>query len=116
MGTETNVNYENDSITNDKENKAMMCPICQKVFFDIHSYAEHVSEHSREETKRKAEEEKKRRDSQQKKDAETLIRLNDEFRAAKNKYDTAVAEYRKKYGGLLFPYDKDLGYLFDLLF
>lgn len=94
---------------------AMVCPICGKEFYDISTYASHLTAHSNEEKKRKAEEEKKARENQRSKDIENLVKLKAEYNAAKNKLNKAVDEYEEKYG-LTFSYSDDKKYDLSDLF
>ena len=97
---------------------AMVCPICGKEFFDVITYADHLTAHSNEEKKRKADEEKKARENQRTKDVENLVELRAEYDAAKKKLDNAVKAYESKYG-LVFSYEDrekyDLTHLFNIL-
>ena len=96
---------------------AMVCPVCGKEFFDVITYADHLTAHSNEEKKRKAEEEKKARENQRTKDIENLVKLRAEYNVAKKKLNDAINEYESKYG-LVFSYDDkqkyDLPSLFDI--
>ena len=83
---------------------AMICPICGKEFYDVTSYADHLTVHSNEEKKRKAEEEKKARENQRSKDVENLVKLRTEYTNAKKKLEEAVDAYESKYK-LVFSYD-----------
>ena len=95
-------------MTNTTSNETnMVCPLCGESFSDIHKFAAHLNEHSANEKKRKAEEEKKERENQRKKDIDNLLALKAEYKAAEKKLETALDEYEKKYGGLLFPYTSD---------
>ena len=95
----------------------MVCPICGKEFYDVTSYADHLTAHSNEEKRRKAEEEKKARENQRSKDIENLIELKTEYDAAEKKLDNAVKAYESKYGLVLSYEDRekyDLPRLFDV--
>ena len=104
--------YATDTVTN--EAPAMICPVCGKSFFDVHALAAHINEHSQEEKKRKADEEKKRRDEERSKDIDNLIALKTEADSADKRFAAAMEDYKKKYGGLVFPYTNDA--INDLLF
>lgn len=79
------------------EAPAMVCPICGKNFFDIHSFASHMNEHSLNEKKRKAEEEKKTREAKRNEDIESLMILHSEYKTAKKKLEDAINKYEKTY-------------------
>ena len=80
------------------------CPVCGKHFQDIHAYAAHVTGHSEDEKKRKAEDEKKRKEVERKNDIDKLEFLYAAKRNAEAEFEKGMNEYRKKYGGLTFPY------------
>lgn len=103
--------YTTETVTN--EAPAMVCPICGKNFFDVHSFAAHMNEHSQEEKKRKAEEAKKKLNEERDKDIENLVTLRAEVTNAEKKLKAALDDYRKKYGGLVFPYTSN--HIDDLL-
>lgn len=110
------MNFTNESVT--IEAPAMVCPICGKTFNDIHSYANHLTDHSQEEMKRKAEEEKKERENQRKNDIDNLLKLKAEYKAAEKKLETALNDYEEKYGGRIIPYvgNNDLAATINELF
>ena len=96
---------------------AMVCPICGKGFYDVTSYADHLTVHSNEEKKRKAEEEKKARENQRSKDVENLVELRAKYLAAKKNFENAVDNYESKYGLVFSLSDRekyDLPHLFDI--
>ena len=80
------------------------CPVCGKHFQDIHAYAAHITGHSEDEKKRRAEDEKKRKEIERKADIEKLELLYADKRDAEVAFEKGMEEYRKKYGGLSFPY------------
>ena len=72
------------------------CPVCGQHFQDIHAYAAHITGHS--------EDEKKRKEIERKADIEKLELLYADKRDAEVAFEKGMDEYRKKYGGLSFPY------------
>lgn len=99
----------NEKINDNKNNyKAGMfgyqCPVCGQHFQDIHAYAAHITGHSEDEKKRKAEDEKKRKEVERKADIEKLELLYADMKDAQAAFGNGMEEYRKKYGGLIFPY------------
>lgn len=94
----TDMNYEH-------KNTSMVCPVCGKSFYDVHSYANHMMDHSEQEAKRKAEADRKAKSEQRKKDAEYLSQLYAEKTAAEKKLQKAIDDYRDKYGSVLVEYD-----------
>lgn len=102
--------------TANSEAPAMVCPICGKNFFDVHSFAAHMNEHSQEEKKRKAEEEKKKREQERNVDVDNLVALYHGYKSAYNAFEKALTSYENKYGGRVFPYSSPLQSILDDFF
>lgn len=83
----------------------MVCPVCGMHYFDVHSFAEHMTEHSKDEKKRKAEKEKEELAQRRKKDIEELEKLYEEKSMAEKKLQKAIDAYHDKYGSVLVEYD-----------
>lgn len=100
-----NINEKFDSKNHDKNSMfGYQCPVCGQHFQDIHSYAAHIAKHADDEKKRKAEDDKKRKEMERKADIEKLELLYANKRDAEVAFEKGMDEYRKKYGGLSFPY------------
>ena len=103
-----NENYknENECKTNmDMKNyntKMMVCPICEREFSDVRSYANHLMEHSDEQERKEAEERAKKKSDERKAFVEKLVSLRAKAKAAENEYNAAMAEYEEKYGNRTF--------------
>lgn len=106
---------ENRTTTN-ADAPAMVCPVCEKEFHDIISYADHLTGHSNDEKKRKAEEEKKARENQRSKDIDNLTLLYNNYKTAKKALDAAVEAYKNRYGGYVFPYGNPIQSIIDEFF
>ena len=105
-----------NNLNNNTNFPPMVCPICGKNFFDVHTFADHMNEHSREEKKRKADEEKRARENQREKDIDNLMSLYNDYNAAKKALDSAMNDYEKRYGGYIFPYSSPIQNILDSLF
>lgn len=81
-----------------QENTTMICPVCGKEFSNIHTFAEHLSQHSREEKRRKEEEEKQRKADQKKVDAAKLETLKKGYLDAYREYLNAKNKFEDAYG------------------
>lgn len=81
-----------------QENTTMICPVCGKEFSNIHTFAEHLSQHSREEKRRKEEEEKQRKADQKKVDAAKLELLRKGYLDTYAEYVKAKNKYEENYG------------------
>lgn len=102
----TNSNSETDT---------MICPVCGKGFNDIHAFAGHLSQHSRDEKKRKEEEEKQRRADQKKLDTAKLDVLKNAYLDAYKEYLRAKDKYEKTYGREGIDYNYTIDDLADIV-
>lgn len=92
---------------------AMVCPICNKMFNNVIAFAEHMTQHSKEEKKRREEEEKQRKADQKKLDAARLEKLKKMYEDAYTTYLQAKEKYIDNYGEDEIP--TDLSGVFDFL-
>lgn len=83
--------------TEKTNHSAFICPICGKTFDNVHTYAEHMCNHSIEEKNIKAEEEKKQREEQKQRDLNAVKLLKKEYEEAYKRYSDAKVAYDKKY-------------------
>ena len=75
-----------------------VCPICREEFDNVHSYAEHINQHSEEEKKKKVEEERQRKADQKKLDVARLEKLRKMYEDAYSQYAKAKEKYIDDYG------------------
>ena len=75
-----------------------VCPVCNKVFSNLHEYANHIKMHSNEEKKREEEEKKKRLEDQKKVDCANLEKLRKMYEDAYSNYLKEKEKYVDKYG------------------
>ena len=78
--------------------KRFTCPVCNAVFYDIHSLASHVMGHSETEKKKEKEEERQRKEKQKKADLARLDKLRKMSEDAFEAYYSAKEKYEKEYG------------------
>ena len=104
----------NTNTTSDSSAPAMICPVCGKSFFDVHTFASHMSQHSAEAKRREEYEKKKRLEKEKKGDLEHLNNLRKVYEDASVAYIKAKDEYEKKHGEKYLELNDFLGELHDL--
>ena len=90
------------------------CPVCGTEFKDIHSFSNHMMDHSEKEKKRQEEEDRQRKEDQKKVDKANLDKLDKIYKDAYTNYINAKEKYEEKYGKIS---ELDLNFkdLFDVL-
>lgn len=88
---------------------AMICPVCHKTFNDVVTFAEHMTQHSKEEKRRREEEEKQRKAGQKKADYARLEKLRSMYEEAYNAYYKAKEKYYEDYNESFVEWDSVLG-------
>jgi len=106
------MNDNNEKTTT--EVTGMLCPVCHRVFYDIHSFADHMNQHSKDEKKKKEEEEKQRKADQKKVDYARLEKLRNMYEEAYNKYYKAKEKYYDDYGESFVEWDDVVSDLFNI--
>ena len=75
----------------------LVCPVCNKVFENIHDFAFHMKQHSEDIKRREAEEKKQRKADQKKVDAARLEKLKKIYEDASSNYIKAKEKYIDDY-------------------
>ena len=91
----------------DETKKGFSCPVCGKIFEDVHTFASHIKTHSDEAKKREEEENKRRLEDQKKVDKANLEKLKKISEDAYSAYITAKEKYIEKYNEN-YPIEFDL--------
>ena len=104
-----NKNNNNNTDRKDRSERPqtgeLRCPVCGKSFRNVVDFANHVSQHAQEEKNRIAEAKRIQRECQQKLDAKKIESLYNKKNEAEQEFNKALSEYKKNYGGFIFPYD-----------
>lgn len=87
---------------------AMVCPICNKMFNDVIAFAEHMTQHSKEEKRRREDVEKQHKADQKKADYARLEKLRNMYEEAYNTYYKAKEKYYDDYGESFVEWDSVL--------